>query len=99
MIRKSMLVPLLLLLGHPARAEAQPTLDTQRGQLLYSTHCVACHSDRIHWRDRKLVKDWQSLRSEVHRWQEVAGLRWSAGDIEAVSQYLNTVYYHYPTPG
>ena len=99
MIRRSMLAALLLLLGHLAPAEAQPTIDTMRGQLLYSTHCNACHSEQMHWREKKLVKDWASLRSEVRRWQGVAKLRWNKEDIDAVSEYLNTVYYHFPTPG
>jgi len=99
MIRRSMLAAPLLLLGHLAQAEAQPTTDTARGQSLYSAHCNACHSEQMHWREKKLVKDWASLRSEVRRWQGLARLGWSEEDIEAVAQYLNTLYYHYPIPG
>lgn len=31
--------------------------DAVRGELLYATHCIACHSDKVHWRDKKLVTD------------------------------------------
>ena len=25
-----------------------------RGELLYSTHCIACHTSQMHWRDKKV---------------------------------------------
>ncbi len=101
MMHRAMLaVPLaLILLGQLAWAQGQPAADNLRGQLLYSAHCNACHSEKMHWREKKLVKDWTSLRFEVRHWQEVARLHWRKEDIEAVSQYLNAVYYHYPLPG
>jgi cytochrome c len=30
-----------------------------RGELLYSTHCVACHTAKIHWRDGRAATDCQ----------------------------------------
>jgi mono/diheme cytochrome c family protein len=98
MIRGAMPVVLIFLLGHLAPAAAQPAIDAQRGRLLYETHCIACHTERMHWREKKLVKDWESLRVQVRRWQEVAALRWSEADIESVSRYLNTAYYHNTAP-
>lgn len=35
--------------------------DAVRGELLYNTHCVACHSTKMHWRDQRLATDWKSL--------------------------------------
>ena len=99
MIRRATLAMLLLLCGYLPPAQAQPTLDPARGQLLYSTYCGACHSERMHWREKKLVTDWTSLRSQVRRWQEFAGLGWKNDDIEAVAAYLNTLYYHFALPG
>jgi hypothetical protein len=52
----------------------------------------------VHWRKKKLATDWTTLRSQVHRWQEVSGLGWDADDIVQVAQYLNSLYYHYPLP-
>ena len=71
--------------------------DATRGELLYSTHCIACHSTQVHWRDKKLVTNWTSLRTEVGRWQKFAGLGWGDDDVAAVTRYLNALYYHYPT--
>lgn len=40
--------------GNIAHGETQPQpLPTaSRGELLYSTHCIACHSTQIHWREK-----------------------------------------------
>jgi mono/diheme cytochrome c family protein len=67
-----------------------------RGELLYGTHCVACHTTQVHWREKKQVVDWPSLRAQVRRWQAADRLAWSDDDIEEVAQHLNTLYYRLP---
>lgn len=94
----SILAVLLVSVGSLARADAQPMGDAARGELLCSTHCIACHSEKIHWRDKKLVTDWKSLRSEIDRWQGASWLGWDKEDIADVARYLNALYYHYPAP-
>ena len=74
-------------------AEALP--NEARGGLLYSTHCSACHTSTIHWREQKLVTDWKSLKAQVNRWQRYTKLRWSEEDIVDVTSYLNTYYYNF----
>ncbi len=69
-----------------------------RGELLYNTHCVACHRTQIHWRDKRQVVDWPSLRAQVHLWQATELLAWDEADIERVARYLNDTYYRYPLP-
>jgi mono/diheme cytochrome c family protein len=98
MLQRSILVVLFVMFGFLADASAQPLHDPTRGELLYSTHCIACHSVEVHWRDKKLAKDFQSLRAEVRRWQKLSALGWSNEDIAAVARYLNTLHYHYPVP-
>lgn len=98
MLRKSLPIMLFVLSGNIAAAAAQAMPDPQRGELLYSTHCIACHTTQIHWRDKKLAKDYQSLVAEVGRWQKLAGLGWNDDDISAVARHLNTLFYHYPVP-
>ncbi|WP_040851926.1 c-type cytochrome [Nitrosospira lacus] len=98
MLRNWILALLFVLFGSPAYADAPPLRDATRGELLYSTHCITCHSAKVHWRDKKLVTDWTSLRAEVRRWQEVSGLGWGDDDITEVARHLNALYYHYPKP-
>jgi mono/diheme cytochrome c family protein len=70
-----------------------------RGELLYAIHCIACHSEQLHWRDGKVASDWPRLKAEVRRWQAAARLRWSEDDIVAVARYLNETIYHLPQTG
>ncbi len=100
MFQRLTLTLLLISFGNFAYAEeVQLIPDATRGELLYSTHCIACHTAQVHWREKKLVKDWASLRSEVQRWQGISKLGWSNEDIDEVARYLNVIYYHYPTMG
>jgi mono/diheme cytochrome c family protein len=96
MTKSWIFIVLLVCLGNPAVASAQARSDPPRGELLYSTHCIACHNAKIHWRDKKVAKDWASLKVEVRRWQGVAGLAWTDKDIVEVTRYLNTLHYHFP---
>ena len=66
-----------------------------RGELLYSTHCISCHTSEMHWREKKAATDWVSLKFQVRRWQGAAGLGWGEGDIQDVTRYLNESIYRY----
>jgi mono/diheme cytochrome c family protein len=98
MFRRLIFTVLLVLFGNLANAEVHPIRDATRGELLYTTHCIACHSTQVHWREKKLVTNWASLQSQVQRWQGISGLEWSHEDIEDVARYLDVIYYRYHTP-
>ncbi len=94
----SMLAAMVVVLAASTATAAQPTRAVTRGELLYSTHCIACHTSEVHWRDKKLARDWVSLNSQVRRWQENADLKWSDDDIAEAARFLNSSYYHFPEP-
>ena len=96
MMRNLVLIGLFGLAGNLAALGAEPARDASRGELLYTTHCIACHTTQAHWRDKKIATDWTSLQAQVRRWQGAAGQKWSEPDISEVARYLNTLYYHYP---
>jgi mono/diheme cytochrome c family protein len=98
MHQRLLLAVLFTLFGNLADAETQPMRDAARGELLYATHCVACHGAQVHWREKKIATDWTSLQAQVRRWQEASGLGWSDQDIAAVALYLNALHYRYPAP-
>jgi mono/diheme cytochrome c family protein len=81
---------LTVFLGDPPSARAQT-----RGELLYTTHCISCHTTEMHWRDNRSANNWPALKAQVRRWQDVASLAWGDGDILAVSRYLNETIYHF----
>jgi mono/diheme cytochrome c family protein len=93
---KNQLMALVALAGFSTFICAQTTPTQTRGELLYSTHCVTCHTTQMHWRNDKQAFDWDSLRFQVRRWQGNAGLTWNETDITEVSRYLNESIYHYP---
>jgi mono/diheme cytochrome c family protein len=74
----------------PWRAQAA------RGELLYGTHCIACHTTQVHWRAKKAVTDWASLKTEVRRWAANGGLGWSDEEVVDVARYLNATIYRFP---
>lgn len=67
-----------------------------RGELLYNTHCIACHSQQMHWRDKRDAVDWPTLRAQVALWQERGALGWTGDDIQAVAAFLNDSIYRFP---
>lgn len=84
-----------VLLASVGSACASEKYNEARGQLLYTTHCNACHTAQIHWRQQKLVTDWESLVVQVRRWQYISGLGWSEDEVQDVSQHLDTLFYGY----
>lgn len=86
----------LLATAGPAAAPAQPA--PGRGQLLYETHCIECHTRQVHWRTLRLARNWDTLRAQVARWQAAAWLQWGRQDIDAVARHLNETMYQFPVP-
>ena len=66
-----------------------------RGELLYSTHCIACHTTQMHWRDGRAATDWAGVVAQVGKWQKAGSLSWSEQDVLEVARYLNDTIYHF----
>lgn len=79
-----------------AQAPAQVAPPQTRGQLLYTTHCISCHTTQMHWRNDRQAHDWDSLKNQVRRWQGNASLQWGDADIAEVARHLNDTIYHFP---
>jgi len=91
---RPLILAVTILAAAPLLAQSPPA--PSRGAMLYETHCIACHSKQIHWRDDKLATDWSSLSRQVRRWQANSGLHWSDEEIDEVTRYLNTTIYRFP---
>ncbi len=92
---KKLVITLYLLWAAGSLAYASPGHSQTRGELLYSTHCITCHTATIHWREKTLATDWHSLKFQVRRWQSNIELGWSEDEITDVTHYLNEIYYHF----
>jgi mono/diheme cytochrome c family protein len=92
------LLPLFgILLGAlPLHAQTPLAEPPSRGQLLYETHCIACHTTQVHWRDQRLVSDYPNLVAQVVRWQGNTGLGWTGEEVREVARYLDATFYHLP---
>ena len=93
---KQLAFALCLFWGMHAPVCAQSEHSEPRGKLLYETHCIVCHTSKIHWRDQKIATDWNSLKLEVQRWQANIGLGWSEEEITDVTYYLSVTHYGFP---
>ena len=83
-------IAVLLMLALPAWAQ-----DAARGKVLYDTHCIACHYERIHKRDpsRSLIRTLAQLRLEVAQRAALTGQRFTIDDLDDIAEYLNRSHY------
>lgn len=90
----------LLLAGFawPAFAQLPAPPRILDGEALYSLHCLECHTSQVHWRDKRLATNWDTLRAQVRRWEGNLRLNWSEREVDDVARYLNTYFYRYPAP-
>jgi mono/diheme cytochrome c family protein len=79
-----------------AQAQKPPESVSTRGELLYSTHCIECHTTQMHWRANRQATDWDTLKFQVRRWQGVLNLGWTEADADDVAHYLNDTFYRFP---
>ena len=80
------------LLAFPLAVRAQ---NTDRGELLYETHCTGCHGSVVHLRERH-ARTFDEIAAQVARWQASLGLNWSAPDIADVARHLDRRFYKLP---
>jgi cytochrome c5 len=78
----------LLALALPAQGQ-----DLQRGRLLYETHCATCHAEKLHQRDKSVVKSMADLRDMVARWARETKRSFALDELEDVVLYLNRSHY------
>lgn len=75
-------------------AQAQ---DAGLGKLLYQTHCITCHYERIHDRDRSrsLVRSAAELRVEVANRALLTERKFTPAELEDIAAYLDQSHYRF----
>ena len=96
--KQSILMAAALFALHCLPAQSQPGKSDKIGQLLYESNCLSCHLAKADWREKRLVNDWASMKTEIRRWQVNLGLRWSDEQVDQVAWYLNRRYYKLAAP-
>lgn len=69
--------------------------DESRGKALYENHCVSCHDDTVHKREKHKAASYADIEKYVARWEKELKLTWTAEDRRAVAQYVNDTYYKF----
>ncbi len=87
LIKTAALVPLL------AATQALQAADT--GKALVEINCTSCHSDAVYTRENRRITTLEGLKNQVKRCELSLGLKWFDDDVNAVTSYLNTNYYHF----
>lgn len=72
--------------------------EPSRGQQLYETHCINCHTVSVHGREKRAAQDFDGIRQWVARWNANIALGWSDEEIGEVAFYLNERYYGFACP-
>jgi mono/diheme cytochrome c family protein len=85
---KSIVSLALLAFALPLQAQ-----DLQRGKLLYETHCATCHTEKLHGRDRTVVKSMADLRDQVVRWSKQTKRSFTLDELEDIAFYLYKSHY------
>ena len=85
----------LLLLFLASGAAAQ---NTDRGRLLYETHCATCHTERLHHRERSTIRSYGVLRAEVGKRAAMTNRRFSPDELEDIIEFLDTSHYRLDLP-
>jgi mono/diheme cytochrome c family protein len=69
--------------------------DAERGRLLYETHCLGCHYERIHKRDpsRSRIVTLGGLRGEVAERAVQTSRPFTREDLDDIAEYLNRTHY------
>jgi mono/diheme cytochrome c family protein len=91
------MVALSITLSALTSSTASPA-DSGRGRALYELRCVACHSESVHSRDKRVATNYDEIRHWVTRWNAELGAHWNKEEIEDVTAYLNERFYSYPCP-
>ena len=97
-----LLLPLLLIAAIAAAGifAFADTLPPSAGEeLMFSGHASAYQDTQAYWSELGQAHDWDSLKAQVRRWQEIAKPGWAEADIEDVARSLNQAVFRFAEPG
>ncbi len=89
---RMLIASLLMVVALPAAAAV-----AARGRILYQTHCLTCHYERLHERprERSRVHTLTQLRIEVAERAALTGQRFTVDDLDDIAAYLNASHYSF----
>jgi hypothetical protein len=58
----------------------------------------ACNSAQLYWRDIAQARDWDGLKAQLRRWQQVANPGWDEAQVDDVARALNAAVFRFAEP-
>lgn len=65
----------------------------EQGKQLHGAHCVRCHNTSVYTRKNRMIKSYESLKTQVQRCATNLDKPWFDDEVDAVATYLNANYY------
>jgi hypothetical protein len=97
----SVIVPLLLVapivlgvLFALARPEPASAFDEGR----FAESAAANQNAQLYWREIGQARDWEGLKAQLRRWQQLANPGWDEERIEEVARALNNAVFRFAEP-
>ena len=77
-------------------ATTEPDAATlEQGQQLHNTNCVSCHDASVYTRENRMIKHYESLKTQVQRCASNLNKPWFDDEVDAVADYLNANFYKF----
>ncbi len=70
-------------------------VDIKNGDTLHADNCTRCHDTSVYTRANKRVKTLPKLGTQVRMCKDNLGITWFDDEVEDVTGFLNTNYYHF----
>ncbi len=72
--------------------------DDNLGEKLHQQQCLSCHGTEVYTRSHLHVTSLSILHQQVKRCEMPSDVHWSNEEVMSVVNYLNSHFYHFPTP-
>lgn len=80
----------LLLFNLPVQA-----VDIETGKTLHNENCLRCHNETQYTRENRIVNSLDELRTRISQCELSTELAWFDEEIDDVTAYLNSAFYHF----
>ena len=67
----------------------------EQGKQLHNANCVSCHDTSVYTRKNRMIKGYESLKTQVQRCATNLNKPWFDDEVDAVAAYLNVNFYQF----
>ena len=67
----------------------------EQGKQLNNANCISCHDISVYTRKNRMIKGYESLKTQVQRCATNLNKPWFDDEVDAVAAYLNVNFYQF----